>query len=99
MIRIVSFVKNPEILPVLDRLVNKEEGWRGERAPDLDTATTLVRRGDIDVVLLGSGTGATERAVLQKIIEETGCSTVLLDHYGGGSGLLYGEVLEALGKG
>lgn len=95
--KILSFVTNPEILPVLDRVVNKHDGWTGERAPDLETARKKVSEGDFDVVLLGSGTGAEERVVLQAIIAGRNLQTVLVDHFGGGSGLLYAEVVEAVG--
>ena len=98
MISIISFVKNREILPVLDRLVNKEEGWEGVRAADLETAREHLRNGRFDVILLGAGTGDEERAELRKVIDETEQQTIMIDHYGGGSGLLYAEVMEALNK-
>lgn len=98
MLRILSFVTHPEILPVLDRVVNKHEHWTGERAPDLPTALTKVAEGNFDVVLLGSGTGVEERQRLQELIAERGLQTVLIDHFGGGSGLLYAEVMEAVGR-
>lgn len=96
MLKIISFVTNPEILPVLDRVVNKHKGWTGVRAPDLATARRQVESGDADVVLLGAGTGAEERTALQAIIAERKLQTVLIDHFGGGSGLLYAEVMEAV---
>ena len=94
MITILSFCTNPTILPVMDRLVNKQEGWRGLRAPDLATAKALVSEHSIDLVLLGAGTGAAERAVLAELT--AGKPTKYVNHYGGGSGLLYAEVTAAL---
>jgi len=96
MLRILSFVTNPSILPVLDRVVNKQEGWTGERAPDLAAAQDHLLREEFDLVLLGAGTGAEERAALQQLIDERKLKTRLVDHFGGGSGLLYAEVMETL---
>ena len=94
MIQILSFCTNPTILPVMDRLVNKQEGWTGHRAADLRTAAALVAEHDFDVVLLGAGTGDEEREALAAITKDK--STRYINHYGGGSGLLYAEVTEAL---
>lgn len=96
MLRILSFVKNPEILPVLDRVVNKHEGWTGLRAASLDEAQAIVQDQAIDVVLLGAGTGVTERQALTETITRNNQQTILIDHYGGGSGLLYAEVMNGL---
>lgn len=97
MFNILSFSTNREILPIMDRLVNKQEGWTGQRAPDLAAARELLLAGDFSAVLLGAGTGEAERNALQILLDATGKKTVLIDHYGGGSGLLYAEVMEALG--
>ena len=96
MLRILSFVTNPEILPVLDRVVNKQEGWTGRRASSLAAAEAVLHREPIDVILLGAGTGAAERESLTVTIANSGQNTIIIDHYGGGSGLLYAEVMEAV---
>lgn len=98
MLRILSFVANPQILPVLDRLVNKQDGWSGDRAPNLSTASEQLQAEEYDFVLLGAGTGSEERAALQEIIDVRKLKTRLIDHFGGGSGLLYAEVIEKLGE-
>ncbi len=98
MLRILSFVTNPDILPVLDRVVNKQEGWTGLPAATLREAKTIISESPVDVILLGAGTGATERKALADVIALQQVDTVLIDHYGGGSGLLYAEVMEAIGQ-
>lgn len=98
MLHIVSFCTNPEILPVMDRLVNKRsEEWRGYRAPDLSTARQLIEDAPIDLVLLGAGTGETERVALQQLADEHGKPVRFVKHYGGGSGLLYAEIANVVG--
>lgn len=80
----------------MDRLVNKQAGWQGQVAGDLAAARSAVLTEDFDVVLLGAGTGATERMALQADLDAAEKQTFLIDHYGGGSGLLYAEVMEVL---
>ncbi|MEO0732027.1 MAG: hypothetical protein AAFZ52_04285 [Bacteroidota bacterium] len=98
MLSILSFSTNLEILPVMDRLVNKNPEWEGRRAADLATAIDLVKATDYDFVLLGAGTGAADRTALQAEITAAGKHTRLIDHYGGGSGLLLAEIQEAVAK-
>ncbi|MEM9930745.1 MAG: hypothetical protein AAF840_13045, partial [Bacteroidota bacterium] len=88
MINILSFSTNPDILPVMDRLVNKQEGWQGAAVDNLTDAHQAVLNNDFDVVLLGAGTGAIERQALTLALKAAAKRTVLIDHYGGGSGLL-----------
>lgn len=97
MIRILSFCTNPDILPVMDRLVNKHsDQWESHRAPDLATAKQVLTDLDIDIVLLGAGTGEEEQAILHQLTTQLGKATRYIKHYGGGSGLLYAEIEEAL---
>ena len=96
MIRILSFSTNRDILPVMDRLVNKQEGWEGRRAADLATAERLLDEEDFDLVLLGAGTGEAELQHLRARTQVQGKAVRFVVHYGGGSGLLYNEVAAAL---
>jgi len=95
---ILSLSTNPDILPVMDRLViNHADDWQSFTAPDLDTARQVLAERDIDVVLLGAGTGEAEHAELQTVAVAADKATKFVYHYGGGSGLLYAEVEQALG--
>lgn len=97
MIHILSFCTNPEILPVMDRLVNKHsDDWTGYRAPDLATARRVLAERRIDCVLLGAGTGREEQEALLADLAPDAHMPVFIHHYGGGSGLLYAEVEQAL---
>lgn len=98
MLSILSFSTNLEILPVMDRLVNKNPDWKGLCAPDLTTARTLVQEQDVDLVLLGAGTGKAEHIALTEDIISLGKQTKLINHYGGGSGLLLAEIMGALSR-
>jgi hypothetical protein len=97
MINILSFSTNADILPVMDRLVNKHsDDWRGYQAADLATAHRILTEQDINILLLGAGTGQAEYDELQTVVTSAGKDTKFVYHYGGGSGLLYAEIAEAL---
>ena len=94
---ILSFATNKEILAIMDRLINKHDAsWQGFRAADLEAAKTKLSEHDIDVVLLGAGTDVAEREALELHCQSLGKTPKFVSHYGGGSGLLYAEVEQAL---
>lgn len=83
----------------MDRLVaNHADDWQSFTAPDLGTARQMLARHTINVVLLGAGTGEAEHVELQAVVEAAAKPTKFVYHYGGGSGLLYTEVAQALGS-
>lgn len=96
MIHILSVCTNPEILPVMDRLVNRRDNWTGRRAASLEEAKAMVLEHDFDVVLLGAGTGSAEQTVLEGLT--AGKPTRYVQHYGGGGGLLQSEVEGILSR-
>lgn len=82
----------------MDRLVNKNPDWRSLSAANLATARKLVQEENVDLVLLGAGTGKEERSVLEEDILAHNKPTRLINHYGGGSGLLLAEVTGAMSR-
>ena len=97
MIHVLSFSTNKEILAVMDRLVNQHsDDWTGHRAGDMMAAVDKLVEFPIDVILLGAGTDVEDRESLQQIIDDDGLKARIVVHYGGGSGLLYAEVEQAL---
>ncbi|PHI21309.1 response regulator receiver protein [Lewinellaceae bacterium SD302] len=80
------------------RLVDNHDGWQSSSADSLARVNELLRSDhSYELVLLGSGFGIEERAQLSEIIQNRQLNTKLVDHFGGGSGLLYSEVMRALG--
>lgn len=96
MVHILSISTNQETLRVLDRLVNQNEAWTGLPAPDFASAKALLEEHDFDLALIGSGISAWEQQALAELLVETGKKTKLVPHFGGGSGLLYTEIAQAL---
>jgi len=83
--------KNPDIMPVILRLLNKKPNWNGHTAFSSDEAIEKSRDIPFDVVLLGAGLTNSEAGQIRAHF-----TVPVVQHYGGGSGLLYAEVYQAL---
>jgi hypothetical protein len=96
MIKILSACNHPEILKIMDRLVEKRPDWSSSTAADLPTVVELLTRERFELLLLGAGFAEAEQRTIEALIEEKGLPTKVVKHYGGGSGLLYSEITMAL---
>ncbi|HTR32098.1 MAG TPA: hypothetical protein VMH27_22655 [Puia sp.] len=65
---------------------------------DPDEARSLFADADIDLVLLTNGLDATLDASLRDEFLSRRPGTRILQHFGGGSGLLFAEIAQALNK-
>ncbi|WP_179415788.1 hypothetical protein HDF19_20665 [Mucilaginibacter sp. E4BP6] len=91
-INILAIGTNTEILPVILRLLNNKPGWQATGASSLTEALAFGSDQKFDLVLIGGGIDNNETL----IIKESFIGTPIAIHYGGGSGLLYAEVYQAL---
>jgi DNA-binding NtrC family response regulator len=87
---------NAEINAVMHRLLNTHEGWEGEIADSTEGAIERAHRQQFDVVLLGNGIADEDERKLRAILTLHDPEIIIIEHYGGGSGLLENEVLAAL---
>lgn len=88
--------RNPEINQVMERLLNSHEGWQGTVVGDEEQAISLMHEHVFEVLLLGNGLTEAEEKKLRAIAELQHPYMAVIAHYGGGSGLLENEILEAL---
>jgi hypothetical protein len=88
-IKILIVGKHPDIMKTILRLINNKPGWSGTGAFTTDEAMSFPA---VDVVLLGAGLNVAETGQIQRHF-----SVPVVQHYGGGSGLLYAEIYQALG--
>jgi hypothetical protein len=97
-VNILVIGRDPEILTVVLRLLNehKPTNYHAIGTTDLDQARSLFNDSDIDVVLLTNGIDATLDASLRETFLTRRPNTRILQHFGGGSGLLFGEIAQAL---
>ena len=84
--------KNQEILDVLKRLIENNEGWNAEILFDEEASYESLKTNDIDVLLLSSGLDPEYEQEIKKYTLSLGKDIKVIDHYGGGSRLLKNEV-------
>ena len=88
--------RNEEILQTVIRLINNNEQWNGTGASADEEAIEKFHRCHFDIVLLTNGIMPNEEKKLKKIFTHQNKDIIIIQHYGGGSGLLSNEILEAL---
>ena len=90
-IEILAVGKHPEIMKVILRLLNNNPEWNGTCVLSATEAIEKYNSISFDVVLLGAGLNEDEARQLQQHF-----TVPVVQHYGGGSGLLYGQIYQAL---
>lgn len=90
--QIMVFCKHTAILHTIIRLINQHVQWQGIPVEDISTAMEIYTIRPIDLILLGAGLQAAEESAIKIHCHNTPC----IQHYGGGSGLLYAEIQQAL---
>lgn len=98
MINILIVCTNQPIAETIARLIDKIEDWRASVALSLNDALEHCYAKTYDVVLIGSGINQAQEDVLCLHLEKLDAKTPVVKHYGGGSGLLYAEIYQALAK-
>lgn len=89
-IEILAVGKHPEIMKTILRLINGKPQWSGNLAFTVSEAIELTKTINFAIVLLGAGLSETETEQLQNHF-----TIPVVQHYGGGSGLLYAEIYQA----
>ena len=98
-LNILVISTNPDLLTVLLRLVNQHEGWNGVGVDTPELARESFKYGYFQVVLFDVGFTDDIDKQLAKEFGEQKPDILMIQHYGGGSGLLYNEIQYALSKG
>lgn len=94
MIEILIVGTNQPIMETIERLINREGIWKATIAISEDEALTYATTKDFKLVLLCAGLDGElslkERLLLLRP------NLPVVKHYGGGSGLLFAEINQAL---
>lgn len=88
--------KHPEILNIVVRLINANEDWEAIGVAEEAEAKSVFRDRDIALVLLGCGIEKEAEEDLRAYFAQHNPACKIIQHYGGGSGLLRSEILTAL---
>ena len=94
--KILYVGKNKDILETVIRLLNNHESWVGEGVYEIEDAKESLQHDRFDILLLGCGIEEADEAELRNYVAENFPEVKIIQHYGGGSGLLSNEILEAL---
>jgi len=84
--------KNQEILDTLKRIIENNEGWKAEIQSDENICYNYLKENQADIVLLSSGLEEQFEKDIKVFCESLDQDVKVIDHYGGGSGLLKNEV-------
>jgi len=92
-IPILVVCAHPEILKTMLRLINSNPDWKAVGATNYEEAWNSQT---YRVVLLGSGLPDKESETIRDFFSKRSPRVPVIQHYGGGSGLLFGEIYQAL---
>lgn len=88
--------KNQSILEILIRLVNAHENWNAIGFNNENLAQDYFLKKKLDFVLLSSGIEDHVEKSFTSFCLENQPEVVVIEHYGGGSGLLQSEIYHRL---
>lgn len=94
--QILVIGRNPEILAVVERLINSNPQWQATACLTDDLALDACDHQSFDLVLIGGGVDEQDEANLRTEIAKRRPGTKIIQHYGGGSGLLATEIRMGL---
>ena len=96
LLNILAIGRNAEIMQVMQRLINVPDKWTGTAVITNEEAMAVASNGSFDLALLCAGINTEEEKVLRETLHHINPATIVIRHYGGGSGLLENEILAAL---
>jgi DNA-binding NtrC family response regulator len=87
---------NQPIVGTIARLIDKEGKWLATVAFDIVQAKAILTTKQFALVLIGAGLSEAEEAEFTKFVNQVNLHLPIVKHYGGGSGLLFAEIYQAL---
>jgi hypothetical protein len=88
--------RHEEILQTVIRLVNNNLDWNATGCVTDNEALTAFGNQQFKLVLLGGGIEPESETRLRAAFEAKNPDIIIVQHYGGGSGLLAAEIYQAL---
>ena len=95
-IEILVIGRNPEIVQTVVRLINNNPAWNASYALTDEVAISLFDSQRFNLVLLGGGIEPESDSLLRHEFTSRNPNITIIQHYGGGSGLLATEINMAL---
>lgn len=95
-VSILVIGRHPQIMETVLRLINTKSEWEAIGALTDNEAIEKFRENNFDLVLIGGGVEDDSEKNLKTEFEKVNPQIKMIRHYGGGSGLLFNEIQEAL---
>jgi hypothetical protein len=95
-IEILVVGRNSEIVQTVVRLINNNPAWNAVHALTDGDAISLFQSRHFTLVLFGGGIEPGSDALLREAFTAHNPEIIIIQHYGGGSGLLATEINMAL---
>jgi hypothetical protein len=95
-IEILVIGRNEQILATVERLINNNPQWHATACLTDEAALLACKQQLFDLVLLGGGIGDDSDSYLRQALDTIQPRIKIIQHYGGGSGLLTTEINMAL---
>lgn len=96
--QILIIGRNEQILATVERLINNNPNWQATACLTDELAISTCKKQRFDLVLLGGGIDEASEIYLRETIGKMRPGIKIIQHYGGGSGLLATEINMALEK-
>lgn len=87
---------NEPILQTIARLINQKEEWQAKLAYSTSEALNMCLSDSIRLVLIGAGIEDRDASSFKLRIAQLRPQLPIIEHYGGGSGLLFAEIYQGL---
>jgi DNA-binding NtrC family response regulator len=95
-IEILIVGTNQPIMETIARLIDKDGVWKATISLSFNDACEVCLRKDFELALIGAGLTDGEELQLKAYLNKLKPSLPIVKHYGGGSGLLFAEIHQAL---
>ncbi|TCC94358.1 hypothetical protein EZ428_06195 [Pedobacter frigiditerrae] len=95
-IEILIVGTNKPIMETIARLIDKDGVWKATISLSFDDACEVCLRKDFKLALIGAGLTDEQESQLKAYFNKLKPSLPIVKHYGGGSGLLFAEIHQAL---
>lgn len=95
-LNILVMGRHPQILETILRLIHTQPAWHAMGALTDNEAIEKLRENNFDLALIGGGVEEESELKLKAEFEKVNPRIKIIRHHGGGSGLLFNEINEAL---
>lgn len=95
-IQILVIGHNQDILQTVLRLINENKKWEAVGTTNDEKAIELFHHHNFDLVILGGGISEQDEQKLRAVFTKQNPDISIIQHFGGGSGLLENEIRSAM---